>query len=104
MTTWLKLWIKFSQKLDKLDQIESRISNFETSIISVTAEFEVHGLKAKMAEIEKNVVITSENFDEREKNIKGTSCRNEEIKKEIKEQLTSITNILKTLKDQHLDL
>lgn len=103
---------KVFQKLNKLDQIESRISNFETSIKSVTAE--VHDLKAKMVEIEKNVVFTSEKFGEREKTskelvteMKKSKKINENLEKEnkeIKEQLTSITNNLKTLKDQHLDL
>lgn len=61
---------KVFQKLNQLDQIESRIRNFETSMKSVTAE--VHVLKAKMAEIEKknHVVFTSKKFDEREKTSK----------------------------------
>lgn len=53
------------QKLNKLDNIESKIKSFENKMTAVTKD--VNELKKTVHELEKSVKFTSEKLDESEK-------------------------------------
>ena len=103
---------KMCQKLNKLDGIESKLTNFEQKIEKVTEE--VSTLKSTVNEIEKSVKFASDSLDANEKRSQEMTNTLTEITKnsrkieiensQLKKDLSKIRSQMKELNDQQLDL